>query len=300
MCCGKCFRFIINYVIPYLILCIFLFQIYAQYSTLVTLRNKIDNQKDGRNTLSNYRLTKDKQYDFNMNKVQENFEDNALMKINFLKNSFLGFFNNKGENFDIRVYMFYYLICYDFICLIIVYIFIYGSIMAGFLKILFQIIRFYFNAKRLQKFNTRMSLFAIIKSKLENMYLYRGWSIFNPEGFLIIEFLCNFAIILDIILLLIFIYRRYKYRRIKKMYISKDEREDIIKEEKEDNNSEDDKIDENNEKESNGESKPNDNNIIIKKADEGQLNSLFENDNENEDISEESDPNSSNIGDTKK
>ena len=88
-----------------------------------------------------------------------------------------------------------------------------------------------------------MSLFAIIKSKLENMYLYRGWSIFNPEGFLIIEFLCNFAIILDIILLLIFIYRRYKYRRIKKMYIPKDEREDIIKEEKEDNNSEDDKID---------------------------------------------------------
>ena len=296
MCCGKCFRFLINFIIPYSILCIFLFQIYAQYSTLVTLRNKIDNQKDGRNTLSNYELTKDKQYDFNMNKVKETFEDNALMKINFLKNKFLGFFDKKNENFDIRVYMFFYLICYDLICLIIVYFFIYGSIKAGFLKIIFQIIRFYFNAKRLQKFNTRMYLFSIIKAKLENMYLYRGWSIFNPEGFLIIEFLCNFTIILDIILLIFFIYRRNKYRRIKALNIIKEDGEDSVEEEKEDNKNED-KNDENNDEESNGESKQNDNNVISIKKGEGKLD-FFEN--ENDEVSEEeSNHNSSDNGETK-
>ena len=54
MCCGKCFKCLTNIIIPYSILCIFLFQIYAQYSTLVTLRTKIDNKRDGRNTMTNY------------------------------------------------------------------------------------------------------------------------------------------------------------------------------------------------------------------------------------------------------
>ena len=303
MCCGKCFRFLINYIIPYSILCIFLFQIYAQYSTLVTLRNKNNSQKDGRNTLSNYKLMKNKEYDFNMNKVQESFEDNALMKINIFKNTFLGFLDKKSENFDIRVYMFFYLICYDLICLIIVYFFIYGSIKAGFLKIIFQIIRFYFNSKRMQKFNTSMNLFAIIKAKLENMYLYRGWSIFNPEGFLIIELLCNFGIILDIILLIFFIYRKNKYRRIKSLNIIKDDGEVSIEEEKEEDNKSEDKNDKNsedNEKESNGESKSNENNEISKKKGEGKLDSFFENENEDNEVSEEeSGDNTINNGETK-
>ena len=255
MCCGKCSRFLINVILPYSILCIFLFQIYSQYSTIVTLRTKIDNKKDGRRTLTNYQLMKDKHYDFNMNKVKEYFDDNAIMNIPYVKNLTLGLIEkrnvNNDKDFDNRIYMFFYLIFYDIISLIVVYCFIYGSIEAGLLKIIFQIIRFYFNAKRLKRFNTNMGLYSIINSKIENMYLYRGWSIFNPEGFLIIEFLCNFAIILDIILLLIYLHRIRKYKRMKQLNVVVDGNDNSSEEENPEKNKNDD--------ESNGESNPKNN-----------------------------------------
>ena len=255
MCCGKCSRFLINVILPYSILCIFLFQIYSQYSTIVTLRTKIDNKKDGRRTLTNYQLMKDKHYDFNMNKVKEYFDDNAIMNIPYVKNLTLGLIEkrnvNNDKDFDNRIYMFFYLIFYDIISLIVVYCFIYGSIEGGLLKIIFQIIRFYFNAKRLKRFNTNMGLYSIINSKIENMYLYRGWSIFNPEGFLIIEFLCNFAIILDIILLLIYLYRIRKYKRMKQLNVVVDGNDNSSEEENPEKNKNDD--------ESNGESNPKNN-----------------------------------------
>ena len=223
MYCGKDSNFLTNSLIPYTILCIFLLQIYSQYSTLITLRTIIDNKRDGRNTMANYQITKDKQYDFNMNKLKEYFEDNLLMNINFIKKATLKLFEiikNKKENKnDIRVFMFYYLILYDFCCLIIIYIFIYESIKAGIIIIIFQSFRFIFNAKRIQRFNNNLSIFSIIKNKIDNMHSIRGWNFFNPEGFLIIEFLCNFSIILDIYLLIIYIYRRYKYRSKKKNII---------------------------------------------------------------------------------
>ena len=235
MCCSNNSSIICTLILPFSILIIFLFQIYAQYSTLVTLRTKIDNIRDGRNTMTNYQLTKDKQYDFNMNKVEEFFEDNCLMRINFLKQTTLNVFDSmnkkKEEIIDIRVYMFYYLIFYDLICIIIVYFFIYGSIKAGCIKIVFQLIRFYFNAKRMQKFNSHMYLYSIIKSKIDNMYSFRGWNIFTPEGFLIIEFLCNITIILDIIYLIILIcnnrrYKKNKYMEKKLVELDKDSNKD--------------------------------------------------------------------------
>ena len=301
MCCGKCFRFLFNIIIPYSILCIFLLQIYSQYSTLVTLRTKIDNKRDGRNTMTNYQLTRDKQYDFNMNKVQECFEDNTLMNISFLKSFVLQLFdtmNTKKEDFDNRVYMFYYLIVYDFICLVIVYFFIYGSIKAGILKIIFQLFRFYFNWKRMQKFNNQMPVFSIINSKLENMYLFRGWNIFNPEGFLIIEFFCNFAVILDILLLLIYICGRKKNKRIIKKEIVLEEKDNSFDEIKNINNSNnnnnlnenDNRSDEKSEDESNSNSKKNDNennNSLSKEG--GTIKVQFESDDEEEELSEESD-----------
>jgi len=235
MCCSNNSSIICTLILPFSILIIFLFQIYAQYSTLVTLRTKIDNIRDGRNTITNYQLTKDKQYDFNMNKVQECFEDNCLMRINFLKQTTLNVFDSinkkKEEIIDIRVYMFYYLIFYDLICIIIVYFFIYGSIKAGCIKIVFQLIKFYYNAKRMQKFNSHMYLYSIIKSKIDNMYSFRGWNIFTPEGFLIIEFLCNITIILDIIYLIILIcnnrrYKKNKYMEKKLVELDKDSNKD--------------------------------------------------------------------------
>ena len=237
MCYGKCFGFIFNIILPFAILCIFLFQLYAQYSTLITLRTMHENDKDGRNNVGNYFLSNTKEYDFNMYKVKETFDENTLMNVKFLKNMTMQLFealNNNNENKkdkkDIREYMFIYLIIYDIISLIIVYIFIYGSIKAGIIKIIFQFFKLYFNSKRLQKFNLKMSLFNIIRSKIENIYLYRGWNIFNPEGFLVIEFLCNFTVILDVILLIIYICRKYRYNRSKniKEIIRDEDRADNI------------------------------------------------------------------------
>ena len=307
MCCGKCFRFLINIILPYSILLIFLFQIYSQYSTIVTFRTKKDNIKDGRRTMTNYQLTKDKHYDFNMNKVKEYFEENAIMNIPYAKNFTLELIEkrnvNKDKDFDNRIYMFFYLIFYDIISLIIVYLFIYGSIRAGLLKIIFQIIRFYFNAKRIKRFNNHMSIYSIINSKLENIYLFRGWSIFNPEGFLIIEFLCNFAIILDIILLLIYIYRVYKYnkyRRYKELNAVIDD--NSTEEENEENDEKDNKSDNNNKiiesrgDESDEESNQKNNNIIEKnKKGDGNINLDFENEDEDIEVSEESDNRQNNI-----
>jgi hypothetical protein len=295
MCCRKFCQFIINIVLPFSILCIFLLQIYAQYSTLVTLRTKRDNQRDGRNTLINYRLNNETQYDFNLEKVKECFEDNSLMNIKFIKNFTLNFFdqlNSKKENkYDTRVYMVYYLLIYDIICIIIVYTFIYGSIKAGILKIILQIIRFYFNSQRIKKFNRHLCLFSIIKSKIENMFEIRGWNFFNPEGFLVIEFLCNFAIILDFILLFIYIYRRRKFNQIKKGNIILEDRDYSDEDEKDNNN--------NNEKNKNNDEENSGNNNIILNKDKRILDSPFEEPEEEvEKLSEESDHKNNNKGET--
>ena len=273
MFCGKCCGFIFNVILPFSILCIFLFQLYAQYSTLITLRTMTENDRDGRNSVGNYFLTKTKEYDFNMDKVNETFNENTLMNVKFLKNMTLNLFdalNNNNENKkDIREYMFKYLIIYDIISLIIVYIFIYGSIKAGIIKIVFQIFRLYFNSKRMQKFNHSMSLFDIIRSKIENFYSYRGWNIFNPEGFFVIEFLCNFTVILDVILLVIYIYRKHQYNKRKKIM----ELKEVIRDEDKANDSDNGTVEESKKnnideesqdsKDSNNdvESKDNDNNI---------------------------------------
>ena len=140
--------------------------------------------------------------------------------------------------------MLYYLIIYDIICIIIVYCFVYGSIKAGLIKIILQIIRFYYNTERMQKFNTHMTVYSIIKGKFENMFLYRGWKIFSPEGFLIIELLCNFVIILDIIYIIILICNKRKYKKKKLI-------EEVIEEDlnKEDNIDEKNETDNGNEEE---------------------------------------------------
>ena len=279
MYCGKFLGFIFNVILPFSILCIFLFQLYAQYSTLITLRTMTENDKDGRNSVGNYFLSNTKEYDFNMDKIKETFDENTLMNVKFLKNITLNFFdalNNNNENKkDIRDYMLNYLIIYDIISLIIVYIFIYGSIKAGIIKIIFQIFRLYFNSKRLQKFNHRMSLYNIIRSKIENFYSYRGWNIFNPEGFFVIEFLCNFTVILDIILLAIYIYRKYQYNKrknIKEVIRDEDKANDSDKENGEiiskSNNIDKESKNSNNDEDSNDNISDNNKNINNEKDDE--------------------------------
>ena len=67
------------------------------------------------------------------------------------------------------------------------------------------------------------------------MFEIRRWNFFNPEGFLVIEFLCNFGIILDFLLLGIYIYRKRKYKQIKEMNIIDEDREYPNEDEKDNN-----------------------------------------------------------------
>ena len=140
------------------------------------------------------------------------------MNIKFLKNLLLDLFEpihyKKENKNNTIIYMFYYLIAYDIICLIILCYFISGSLVAGVIKIIYQIAHFYFNSQMIKKFNKQMNIFSIIKSKIENIYLIRKWNIFCSEGFLIIEYLCNFIIIFDI-LLIIYIYSNKNYTKKK-------------------------------------------------------------------------------------
>jgi hypothetical protein len=193
-------------------------QIYAQYSTIFIENKKVDNKIYGKNNMTVFKLSQEKQYYFNNIKIQQLFENNALMSIKYLKNLLLELFepiNYKNENRNNTIiYMFYYLIAYDIFCLIILCYFISGSFVAGVIKIIYQITHFYFNSKMIKKFNKQMNIFSIIKSKIENIYLILKWNIFNPEGYLVIDFLCNFIIIFDI-LLIIYIYRNKNYTKKK-------------------------------------------------------------------------------------
>ena len=205
-------------VLPFSILILYLFQIYAQYSTFITARSKDNNAEDGRNSMLHYKLSKTKEYDFNVNKIKKNLDDNILMKIGFFKNMAENYFespNSTEGEIDNRYYMLFYLFLYDFLVLIIVYIFIYGSFKAGCIKIFLQSFRIYSNTKRMNQFNKNMNVFQIISSKLENNYKMRGWSLFNSEGFFVIEYLCNIIIILDILYLFVLYFSNKKSKKIK-------------------------------------------------------------------------------------
>ena len=226
MSCRKCFHISFSNLIPTIILLAFLLQVYAQYSTIFFENKKVDNKIYGRNTMTVFKYSQEKQYYFNNIKIQQLFENNALMNIKCLKNLLLESFepiNYKKENKNNTIiYMLYYLIAYDIICLIILCYFISGSLFAGAIKIIYQIAHFYFNSKMIKKFNKQMNIFSIIRSKIENTYLIRKWNIFNPEGYLVFEFLCNFIIIFDILLIV--------YICIKKNYTKKEKTKEKIKE----------------------------------------------------------------------
>ena len=75
------------------ILIISLFQLYFQYSSMMTPRDKKFYSKDSRNNVINI-IIFSKNYDFNFEKLEETFDDNALMRINLLKNYTL---SNSGK-----------------------------------------------------------------------------------------------------------------------------------------------------------------------------------------------------------
>ena len=197
------------------ILIISLSQLYFQYSAIMTPRNKDFHQKDKRNNIINIVIFS-KNYDFNFKKLEEDFDDNALMRINFVKNYTLkGFEKNKeksGNKYDIKILMLFYLLIYDFIYLIFLYIFYFNGFKAGIMKIIIQIFKFYFKGKRIKLSNRDICICEVISNFFDNSSI-RGWGFFTPEGFQIFEFLCNFVIILDIIWLIIIKKNINKYKK---------------------------------------------------------------------------------------
>lgn len=206
---SRCKNFLCS-ILPMFILFISLFQLYFHYSTIVTPRSKDFYVKDDQHEFYNFQI-RDRQYDLNLEKLNENFDDSPLMNINILKNATLKGFQKinekREEKIDARIYMLFYLIFHDILFLIIVYIFYFGGCKAGIIKIIFQILRFYFNSRRIKLSNQNLCHFQVIINFYNNIRI-RGWNFFTPEGFEIFEYLCNYVIILDCIWLCILIKRK--------------------------------------------------------------------------------------------
>jgi len=269
------------------ILIISLSQLYFQYSAIMTPRNKDFHQKDKRNNIINIVIFS-KNYDFNFKKLEEDFDDNALMRINFVKNYTLKGFEKikekSGNKYDIKILMLFYLLIYDFIYLIFLYIFYFNGFKAGIVKIIIQIFKFYFTGKRIKLSNPDICICEAISNFFKTSSI-RGWGFFTPEGFQIFEFLCNFVIILDIIWLIIIKKNINKYKKKNKGdYITLEEKivdEQTVIKKMEDKNYSNECKDEENEDEDNKENNNNINNINNDEQDNEGNNDEEENINEN-------------------
>ena len=231
---SKCKNFFCS-LLPICILFISLFQLYFHYSTILTLRNKEFYEKDGQNAYYNFQFH-NREFDLNLEKINENFDDSPLMNINILKKQTLKCFQKIDEKrekqLDKRIYMLFYLIIHDIIFLIFVYIFYFGGYKSGIIKIIFQILRFYFNLRRIKLSNPNLCPFQVVVNFYRNNISIRGFNFFIPEGFEIFEYLCNYVIILDCIWLYILIKKKNlkkKENAIKREIMSDDQRVDSIK-----------------------------------------------------------------------
>ena len=229
---SKCKNFI-NTALPFSVLFLSLFQLYFQYSSLMTPRNEIESEKDNRNSLISFMINK-KRFDLNLKKIEESFEDNPLMNIDLLKNYTLKGFdkiNEKRENkIEKRKLMLSYLMIYDIIFIIFIYIFIFGGFKSGIVTIIFQIFKLYFTAKRLKQSSRDICLCETVLNFFKNLGL-RDWGLFTPEGFQILEFLFNYVIILDIIWLILIKINNNKKKGeyvelSEKIFLNDDDRED--------------------------------------------------------------------------
>ena len=193
-------------ILPLSIIIISLLQLYFQYSTFMTKRNQNLEKQDKRNQIYTFNFIFGRRYEFNLGEIDNYFNDNALMKITKLKNLVINGankWNEKRQNkLNIKLYEIFYLIIYDLFFIIFLYLFIFKLFKAGIMKIIIQILKCVFTARRFKKNNPEICLCRIILNHFDNTYL-RNSEIFDPEGYEIFEFLCNFVIVLDIIWLII-------------------------------------------------------------------------------------------------
>lgn len=199
-CCS-----IIKSSLPFIILFLSLFQLYTQYTSFVTPRDHKLNEIDHREQMHTYKIGK-KILDLNLAKVEECFNDSSLMNINLLKKTTLDYFDELNSKRDLKlnkkVYMLFYIIFTDILYIINLYIFYFGSLFAGIFKIIFQILKFFFSYKRLKKTNPDLCPFQIIYNYII-FIRERNCSFFQPQGYVILDHLCNYVIIFDIFYLII-------------------------------------------------------------------------------------------------
>ena len=292
MASNRCKKYIVETILPLSILLICLFQHYCQYSAMVTPRTKKLDEQDKRNAIFNFNIGK-RQFDFHLPKIEEYFNDSPLINIYFIKNSILKLFDkiNPEEDNELNIvkYKLFYLLAHDFIFIVIIYIFIYYGFKAGIIKLIFQILRLYFNTRRLKKPNRNIYLYQAIKNYFETQKL-KNIDFFSSEGFQYLEYLSNYVIILDIIWLFVL----YKQRKNKKerIIITDDDRVDYkerqdqgdsskrIQEDSDDNDNDNNIIRENNDNKDDDDS---DNNINNKEDNKN----MYTNDDYNADNEEE-------------
>jgi hypothetical protein len=266
---------------------------------MVTPRTKKLDEQDKRNAIFNFNIGK-RQFDFHLPKIEEYFNDSPLINIYFIKNSILKLFDkiNPEEDNELNIvkYKLFYLLAHDFIFIVIIYIFIYNGFKAGIIKLIFQILRLYFNTRRLKKANRNIYLYQAIKNYFETQKL-KNIDFFSSEGFQYLEYLSNCVIILDIIWLFVL----YKQRKNKKerIIITDDDRVDYqIKERQDQGDSSkriqedsDDNDNDNNyiirENNDNKDDDDSDNNNINNKEDNNNNENMYTNDDYNADNEEE-------------
>ena len=266
---------------------------------MVTPRTKKLDEQDKRNAIFNFNIGK-RQFDFHLPKIEEYFNDSPLINIYFIKNSILKLFDkiNPEEDNELNIvkYKLFYLLAHDFIFIVIIYIFIYNGFKAGIIKLIFQILRLYFNTRRLKKSNRNIYLYQAVKNYFETQKL-KNIDFFSSEGFQYLEYLSNYVIILDIIWLFVL----YKQRKNKKerIIITDDDRVDYqIKERQDQGDSSkriqedsDDNDNDNNyiirENNDNKDDDDNDNNNINNKEDNNNNENMYTNDDYNADNEEE-------------
>ena len=258
MASNRCKKYIVETILPLSILLICLFQHYCQYSAMVTPRTKKLDEQDKRNAIFNFNIGK-RQFDFHLPKIEEYFNDSPLINIYFIKNSILKLFDkiNPEEDNELNIvkYKLFYLLAHDFIFIVIIYIFIYNGFKAGIIKLIFQILRLYFNTRRLKKSNRNICLYQAVKNYFETQKL-KNIDFFSSEGFQYLEYLSNYVIILDIIWLFVL----YKQRKNKKerIIITDDDRVDYQIKERQDQGDSSKRIQED------SDDNDNDNNYIIR------------------------------------
>ena len=125
MASNRCKKYIVETILPLLILLICLFQHYCQYSAMVTPRTKKLDEQDKRNAIFNFNIGK-RQFDFHLPKIEEYFNDSPLINIYFIKISILKLFDkiNPEEDNELNIvkYKLFYLLAHDFIFIVIIFV----------------------------------------------------------------------------------------------------------------------------------------------------------------------------------